>query len=576
MKIHTSIAGALAPKKIFVASALVLSLTVGGITSNIIKNTFALEGDDDGDTPVITTDDPEIKRSGSSLRDELPERIYLMTNISPRLSIAGSSVDLGEMIPLFSSLSGQKSINFDDYYLDYLDIEDETIVKLDDDGGYYDYGRLMAMKPGRTTIVAERDGERAYIQVIVGKMTNSPIMLGRTGKDLEFEVNVEGFSSSLLRFETQGVMGAAEDANGATLVRNGNKFTLKTPAIIGNKLMNNLYLAPIAIVVDDNIVGAVMAISVPLDLIKVTDNIGLSPENEAKIREILGTVAGDAIDFLNLLAASNNVEQDFFDTILDKLYDLKLKPLFENGELVGIKDFDLALKDGTVLHVSSTEIIQQIRDIIEEENSLKKGTKKLNSNTRQVSSGYYEEDDEEDNAIAEIFNAINFNLDATDGTDDSLASALPKGTKGIKTKVVDSGLNLTLEDYTIRVASISRLGEALEYTFDASDAEPETNLKRRWFVAYYDNGEKKVTEATYDANTKTIKFSANATGSFTYGYIDGYTAPLVPNTGSISSNAAKTAIITFVPVIALAIAAFAVRTKKKQDKKLAKNLKNWN
>lgn len=617
MKIHTSITGALTTKKLFVAGALGLSLIAGGVaTTNIIHNTFALEGDDtqpyviSTDNPVDTpitepveepteepVNDPSSGTKGGSdvevqpktyysLQDNLPSQINLLAGMN--INLFGDSLDIpfGDIMDVGEHNDVIPSYLVDEYLS--VEIEDESIVKFDDDHYSYDsqyrYEELTALKAGRTKIHVynSQTNESFTIKVNVGKLTTSPIVLARTGVKKDFTIGVSGFDGKNVSIQPLGVMNVYESSKANAYVRNNgnNSFSLVTPAVTDD-IFESLYIAPMAITVDGEAVGSVLAVALPIDAIKAIDNISHNPENETKFRGVLEVITSTVEDYLNKFASSSNIEQDLIDSLLDIVYEVKIKPIFENGELVGIQDFDIKLKDGTIVHFTPTEIINQIKGLVDGGNSFKK-ERRLSNNVRLnvAPSAYYDEGPSEAQQISELIKGIGFELNAynSEVVDTNLAAVLPKGTKGIQTKSVVADFGVNLQGVQMQLAYVTRMGEPVEVVLDASNAEPGIpGVNRRWFVAYYDGDKKEILEATYDANTKTIRFMANAMTAYTYGYIDGYNGvPLVPDTGAPIDRITKTAAITFAPLIALTVAAFIARNKKKQDKKLAKNLKTWN
>jgi len=137
----------------------------------------------------------------------------------------------------------------------------------------------------------------------------------------------------------------------------------------------------------------------------------------------------------------------------------------------------------------------------------------------------------------------------------------------------DSGHERAMEEPVhegcVEEGELIRLSEKTNITINVPDAPAlKSGYTRTYYVAIENDGKIENVEGKYDEKTKTFTFSTNLIGNFAYSYTDEF-VPVVPDTGSIE-KITKTAAITFLPLMTLAMIAFGIRNKKKATNKLAK------
>ena len=124
----------------------------------------------------------------------------------------------------------------------------------------------------------------------------------------------------------------------------------------------------------------------------------------------------------------------------------------------------------------------------------------------------------------------------------------------------------------IAYAEFKKLGTPLNITLDVSDApELKSGYTRKYYVAMENGNKVELVDGEYNEKAKTFTFATQYFGNFAYGFVDEL-VPKVPDTGSPLEKVAKTAAVSFLPLIALTGVAFGIRNRKKASHKLAKKI----
>ena len=125
---------------------------------------------------------------------------------------------------------------------------------------------------------------------------------------------------------------------------------------------------------------------------------------------------------------------------------------------------------------------------------------------------------------------------------------------------------------SIEMGEFTKFGTPLNITLDVSDApELKSGYTRKYYVAMENGNKVELVDGEYNEKTKTFTFATQYFGNFAYGFVDEL-VPKVPDTGSPLEKVAKTAAVSFLPLIALTGVAFGIRNRKKASHKLAKKI----
>jgi len=235
-----------------------------------------------------------------------------------------------------------------------------------------------------------------------------------------------------------------------------------------------------------------------------------------------------------------SAEQDTNEEAMDAIADDVVDGLIGNFEK--IEDGATIETEGGVKVniVSSTELKE----------ALQNGTQ---LSIGLVKTGVSEDVEYADPAIAAAIEAIN--------------AALKDGMT--KLGIVDFSLVLTTAGNIGQLAYISEIPGGLELTYDVSNVSPvAAGYTRAWKAYRYHNGEVDEIDATYDENTKSIKFASDKYSLYGVAYVD--TLSAVPDTGMFTGNtngaSAKSAagmVLTIATFVAAALLGLAAKKSKR-------------
>ena len=166
-----------------------------------------------------------------------------------------------------------------------------------------------------------------------------------------------------------------------------------------------------------------------------------------------------------------------------------------------------------------------------------------------------------------------------DGYAEELKENLPEKATSVSAGAIHVEVNSVSPTFNSEDPTTIYIGEVVEFSDDITVTiqnvevpELKAGYTRTWNVAFTDyEGETEVIDAEYDSEAKTLTFKTSKVGDFAFGYYDEF-IPLVPDTGSALEKVAKTAAVSFLPLIALTGVAFGIRNRKKASHKLAKKI----
>ena len=509
MKIsHTPLDLARSNKK-FIAGAVALAL-VGGIAPSLVQKTNAWVVENPTENYIYTTVGPYyFTESGLDLDD--------IHNNDATVSIADTSIadfyygGNGGEVTLNSVKGGESSKKgAPSYHVLPYDYCDDM------------YACIQGKKIGETEIIISRDGEEdIHIPLKSVELTPKAHNNSGFGNTIKATGELNGASNDLLVLQD-----AYSDDSSVDVSTSGRSFTITSRA---GESAWNAYAELIWTIGNQTVGGGTYY---TISNINAVDKIFGDKTNESLLFDatvsLIDTVYGDN-------TGKYEGFQNFYNEVMS---DGSIANIYLGGESVTKSAKKVAVVPArrgylTELTASDSELSESDRSAL---------TSKLPKNTQVTN-------------FADIRAYVyDFYTYSGGGGNEQRSVTIPEDDE--------------IEKYLI--AEFVKLSKKMTLTFEAPEVPAvKKGYTRKWYATYKLNGEVKKIDVEYDEKTNTLRLTTDVFGDFAFGYVDEF-VPLTPNTGSTMPKVIAVATATFVPLVAIAGAAFVIRTKKRAAHQLAK------